>query len=171
MPPIFICNPPRLFAEARSSGGTISAITDAEAGDPNAKPTPKRNALARITYGLSKCVTPRTARQIATAACHRFTAHSIFFRSIRSAMAPAGSVNREKGSDESVAMSERSRVQSDLPRVLSTQKAAVPWAAIALPEIKFATQNLLKEGFRSAVQVDVSDIGSYPRTHMVATLV
>ncbi len=74
-------------------------------------------------------------------------------------MAPAGSVNREKGSDESVAMSERSNVQSDFPRELSTQKAAVPWAAIALPEIKFATQNLLKEGFRNAVQVDVSVIG------------
>jgi len=56
-------------------------------------------------------------------------------------------------------MSERSNVQSDLPRELSTQKAAVPWAAIVLPEIKFATQSLLKEGFRNAVQVDVSVIG------------
>jgi hypothetical protein len=70
-------------------------------------------------------------------------------------MAPAGSVNSEKGSEESVAMSERSNVESDLPRELSTQKAAVPWAAIAVPEITFATQNLLKGGFRKAVQVDV----------------
>jgi nucleotide-binding universal stress UspA family protein len=35
----------------------------------------------------------------------------------------------------------------------------VPWAAIALPEIKLATQNLLKAVFRKAVQVDVSGIG------------
>jgi hypothetical protein len=64
-------------------------------------------------------------------------------------------VNREKGRDESVAMSERSNVESDLPRELITQKAAVPWAAIALPEIKLATQNLLKAVFCKAVQVDV----------------
>ena len=70
-------------------------------------------------------------------------------------MAPAGSVNREKGKDESVAMSERSNVESDLPRELSTQKAAVPWAEIAVPEIRLATQNLVKAGFRNAVQVDV----------------
>jgi hypothetical protein len=70
-------------------------------------------------------------------------------------MAPAGSVNREKGSDESVAMSERSNVESDLPRELSTQKADVPWAAIVVPEIRLATQNLVKAGFRKAVQVDV----------------
>lgn len=49
MPAIFICKPPRLFAAGRSSAGTISAIADAAAGDPNAKPIPKRNALARIT--------------------------------------------------------------------------------------------------------------------------
>ena len=58
-------------------------------------------------------------------------------------------------SDESVAISERKKVDSDLPRALSTQKAAVPWAAIALPEIKLATQNLLKAVFRKAVQVEV----------------
>ena len=102
---------------------------------------------------------PRIAREIATAACHRFTAHNIFFRSIRSATAPAGSVNREKGRDESVAMSERSNVESDLPRELSTQKAAVPWAAIAVPEIRVATQNLANAGFRKADQVDVPVIG------------
>jgi hypothetical protein len=73
-------------------------------------------------------------------------------------MAPAGSVKREKGSDENVAISERNNVQSDLPRELSAQKAAVPWAAIALPEIKFATQNCLNAGFRNAVQVDISVI-------------
>jgi hypothetical protein len=88
------------------------------------------------------------------------TANRIFLRSTRSAIAPADRVKREKGSDESVAISERKKVDSDLPRALSTQKAAVPWAAIALPEIKLATQNLLKAVFRKAVQVDVSGIGA-----------
>ena len=74
-------------------------------------------------------------------------------------MAPAGRVKREKGSDENVAISERKNVDSDLPRALSIQKAAVPWAAIALPEITFANQSLLKLVFRKAVQVDVSGIG------------
>ena len=74
-------------------------------------------------------------------------------------MAPAGRVKREKGSDESVAISERKSVDSDLPRALSIQKAAVPWAAIAPPEIRFATQNLLKAVFCKAVQVDIPGIG------------
>jgi hypothetical protein len=78
-------------------------------------------------------------------------------------MAPAGSVNREEGSDENVAISERNNVDSDLPKELSTQKAAVPWAAIALPEIRFATQSLLKAVFRKAVQVDVLAIAGHFR--------
>jgi hypothetical protein len=69
-------------------------------------------------------------------------------------MAPAGNVKREEGSAESVAMSGRSNVESDLAREFRTQKAAVPWAAIALPEIRFASQSLLKAGFRKAAQVD-----------------
>jgi hypothetical protein len=75
-------------------------------------------------------------------------------------MAPAGKVKREKGSEESVAIRGRSNVDSDLARELRTQKAAVPWAAIALPEIRFASQILLKEGFRKAVQI-VSGIGLF----------
>ena len=91
------------------------------------------------------------------------TAESIFFRSTRSAMAPAGKVKREKGSEESVAIRGRSNVDSDLARELRTQKAAVPWAAIALPEIRFASQNLLKAGFRKAVQVDIFAIREHFR--------
>jgi hypothetical protein len=53
----------------------------------------------------------------------------------------------------------RSNVDSDLAREFRTQKAAVPWAAIALPEIRFASQSLLKAGFRKALQV-VSAIGA-----------
>jgi hypothetical protein len=56
-------------------------------------------------------------------------------------------------------MSERNNVDSDLPRELNTQKAAVPWAAIALPETRFASQSLLNAAFLNAVQVDVSGIG------------
>src|SRR5439155_8026704 len=96
---------------------------------------------------------PRMARPIATAACHRFAALRIFLRSTRSAMAPAGSVKSAKGSDESVAISDRRNVDSDLPRKLRTQKAAVPWAAIAIPEIRLATHIFLKAVFRRADQV------------------
>jgi len=78
-------------------------------------------------------------------------------------MAPAGNVKREEGSAESVAMSGRSNVESDLAREFRTQKAAVPWAAIALPEIRFASQSLLKAGFRKAVQVDIFAIREHLR--------
>ena len=63
-------------------------------------------------------------------------------------------MNRAKGSDESVAISERSSVESDLPRELKTQKAAVPCAATAAPEVRFASQSLLNPAFPKAVQVD-----------------
>ena len=99
-------------------------------------------------------MTPRRARVIATAACHRLTAPSTLFRSTRSAMAPAGNVKTAKGRDESVAMSDRNNVDSDLPRALNTQKAAVPWAAIAHPETRFANQTLLKALFPRTVHVD-----------------
>src|SRR6516164_636528 len=119
-------------------------------------------------------MTPRTARAIATATCHRLTAESIFFRSTKSAMAPAGNVKREEGSAESVAMSGRSSVESDLAREFRTQNAAVPWAAIALPEIRFASQNLLKAGLRKAVQVEIfaiwGDLRIEPRVKIVNPL-
>jgi hypothetical protein len=67
-------------------------------------------------------------------------------------------VNKEKGSDENVAMRGIRKVAFDLARASKTQKAAVPWAAIALPEITFASQSLLKAAFRNAVQVDASVI-------------
>ena len=101
---------------------------------------------------------PRTARPIATVACQALTPHNIFFRSAKSAIAPAGSVNKEKGSDENVAMRGRRNAAFDLARESKTQKAAVPWAAIALPEITFAIQSLLKAALPKAVQVDVCAI-------------
>ncbi len=52
IPEIFICNPPSVFAEAKSSLETISVTTEEEAGDPNAKPRLNRNTLARMMYGL-----------------------------------------------------------------------------------------------------------------------
>jgi hypothetical protein len=86
-------------------------------------------------------------------------------------MAPAGKVKREKGSVESVAIRGRSNVDSDLARELRTQKAAVPWAAIALPEIRFASQNLLKAGFRKAVQVDILVIREHFGIHPASKIV
>ena len=91
---------------------TISATTDEEAGEPNAKPRLKRNTLARMTYGLSKCISPRIIRQNAIEACHRFTAHKILLRSTMSARAPAGSVKRANGRAESVDISEIRKAES-----------------------------------------------------------
>ena len=115
IPEIFICSPPSVFAEASSSLETISATTDEEAGEPNAKPRLKRNTLARMTYGLSKCISPRIIRQNAIEACHRFTAHKILLRSTMSARAPAGSVKRANGRAESVDISEIRKAESSRP--------------------------------------------------------
>jgi hypothetical protein len=71
-------------------------------------------------------------------------------------------------------MSGRSSVESDLAREFRTQNAAVPWAAIALPEIRFASQNLLKAGLRKAVQVEIfaiwGDLRIEPRVKIVNPL-
>jgi hypothetical protein len=88
-----------------------------------------------------------------------FTPHNILFRSTKSAIAPAGSVSKEEGRDENVAMRGRRNAAFDLLRESKTQKAAIPWAAIALPEIRLASQSFLKPGFPSAVQIDVCAIG------------
>ena len=69
MPAMFICKPPRVLADAKCSGGTISTSTDADAGEAKANPIPNRNTLTRIIDGLSESVSARMARQSATEAC------------------------------------------------------------------------------------------------------
>jgi hypothetical protein len=55
---------------------------------------------------LSRCSQPSTAKPMAVAANQRLIAHTNLRRSILSARAPAGSVNRKKGSDATVDMSD-----------------------------------------------------------------
>jgi hypothetical protein len=48
IPETSICMPLRVYAEANSSAETISAMTEDWAGEPNAKPTLRRNAATRM---------------------------------------------------------------------------------------------------------------------------
>jgi hypothetical protein len=65
-------------------------------------------------------------------------------------------VNKKKGSDPTVAMSE---IKTGEPvTTFIIQVAALLWAATQVPEITVAIQSLLKAGFRRAVQVELSVI-------------
>src|SRR5260370_42496696 len=79
-------------------------MIDIQVGALNAKPTPIRNTLTRITPGLKRCSEPTIAKPAAAAASQRFITHSNFLRSTMSAMAPAGSVNRKKDTEATVAI-------------------------------------------------------------------
>src|ERR1700756_1700722 len=76
-----------------------------------------------------------------------------FRRSTLSARAPAGSVNRKKGSEATVDISEIKN--GDPVKILIVQVAALSWAATKVPEMTVAIQSLLKAGFLSAVQVEL----------------
>src|SRR6516164_2663961 len=91
---------------------------------------------------------------MAVAANQRLMPHTNFRRSNLSARAPAGSVNRKKGSDATVDMSE---IKSGDPvKTFIIQVAALSWAATQVPEITVAIQSFLNARFLSAVQVELS---------------
>jgi hypothetical protein len=95
---------------------------------------------------------PSTAKPTAVAANPTLIRHINFCRSTLSARAPAGSVNRKKGSDATVAMSE---IQNGDPvNIFIIQVAVLSWAETQVPEIAVAIQSFLNTGFRSAVQVE-----------------
>ena len=75
-----------------------------------------------------------------------------FLRSTLSARAPAGSVNRRKGSDATVDINDSNK--GDPVRIFIIQVAAVSWATTQVPEITAAIQSFLNAGFRSAAQVE-----------------
>jgi len=62
-------------------------------------------------------------------------------------------VNKKKGSDATVAMSEIKNGESVTTFII--QVAALLWAATLVPEITVAIQSRLKTGFRRAVQVEL----------------
>ena len=70
-----------------------------------------------------------------------------------SARAPAGKVNKKKGSEAALDNSESSRGEG--VNVFITQVAAMSWAETQHPETTLASQSLRKIGFRSATQMEV----------------
>ena len=66
---------------------------------------------------------------------------------------PAGRVNKKKGSDAAVDMSDIK--SGDAVSRFIDHVAALSWAATQVPEITVAIQSLLKAGFRRAVQVEL----------------
>ena len=99
-----------------------------------------------------RCNQPRIARPAAAAANQRFTKQSNLFRSTISARAPAGSVNRKKGSEATV---DRTEIKNgDGVSIFIIQVAAVSWAATQVPEMSVATHSLRKTGFAKAAQVE-----------------
>jgi hypothetical protein len=76
-----------------------------------------------------------------------------------SARTPAGRVNKKKGSDATVAMSEIKMGEPVCRFIIHV--AASLWAATQVPEITVAIQSLLKTGLRRAVQVELLVIIPY----------
>jgi hypothetical protein len=70
-----------------------------------------------------------------------------------SARAPAGSVNKKKGSEATVDNSEI--INGDGVSIFIIHVAAVSWAATQIPETKAAIHSLRKIGFSKAAQVEV----------------
>jgi hypothetical protein len=70
-----------------------------------------------------------------------------------SARAPAGSVNKKKGSEATVASTEIKN--GDGVSIFISHVAAVSWAATQVPEITEAIHSFRKTGFRKAIQVEV----------------
>ena len=154
IPEMLSCKPPKVTAEGSSAFETTSDMVDVQVGAFRAKPTPMRNTKARITLGLRRCRQPRIAMPAAAAANQRFTRQSNFLRSTMSARAPAGSVNKKKGSDATV---DRSEIKNgDGVSICITHIAAVSWAATQVPEMTAAIHSLRKAEIAKAAQVEES---------------
>jgi hypothetical protein len=108
---------------------------------------------------LSRCSQPSTARLLAAAANPKLIKHTNLCRSTLSARAPAGNVNKKKGSDATVDMREMKK--GDPVETFIIQVAALSWAATQVPEITVAIQSLLNTGFLSAVQLELSFMIGY----------
>jgi hypothetical protein len=103
---------------------------------------------------LRRCSQPSVAKPTAVAANPTLIRHINFCRSTLSARVPVGSVNRKKGSDATVDMSE---IKNGFPvKAFIIQVVALSWAATQLPEITVAIQSFLNTGFLSAVQLELS---------------
>src|SRR5580704_13822837 len=152
IPEMFSCKPPKIVAEGSSALETTSDTIDVQTGAFRAKPTPMRNTKTRITWGLRKCSQPRIAMPAAAPANQRFTTQSNFLRSTMSARAPAGRVNKKKGSEATV---DRSEIKNgDGVSIFIIHIAAVSWAATQVPEMTAAIHSFRKTGLPRADQVE-----------------
>src|SRR5258708_37733036 len=89
---------------------------------------------------------PSTANPAAIAANQRLIQHTNFLRFTLSASTPAGRVNKKKGSDAPVAMSEIKNGEPVTTFIIHI--AALLCSATQVTEITLAIQSLLKAGFR-----------------------
>jgi hypothetical protein len=155
---VLLRNPVRTDSAWGIGGG---AIYNAQFGPSKANPTNEGFNNSTIAYALfgtgatnfSKWSQPSAAKPAARAANATLTTHINFRRSTLSARAPAGSVNRKKGSDATVDISKIKN--GDPVKISIIQVAALLWAATKVPEMTVAIQSLLKAGFFSAVQVEL----------------
>src|SRR5580704_4105860 len=152
IPEMFSCKPPKMVAEGSSAFETTSDTLDVQTGAFRAKPTPTRKTKTRITWGLRKCSQPRIARAAAATANQRLIRQSNFLRSTMSARAPAGSVNKKKGSEATVDSSEIKN--GDGVSIFIIHIAAVSWAATQVPEMTAAIHSFRKTGLPKADQVE-----------------
>ena len=102
----FICIPPRVTAEDSSCLETMSVIAEEYVGALNAKPIPIKKTAARTNDGEINPFQPISASNAAETDSQRFAPINMRLRSTVSAAAPAGNVNRKKGSAEAVAINE-----------------------------------------------------------------
>ena len=123
----------------------------------------------RMIDGLRRWSDPKSARPAAATTSQTCITHKSFLRFTMSVRAPAGNVNRKKGSEAAEDNSESSKGEGVI--VFITQVAAMSWAETQHPETTLASQSLRKTGFCSASQIEVELllIGLAPATEQAPT--
>src|SRR5260221_12346512 len=96
---------------------------------------------------------PSTANPAAIAANQRLIQHTNFLRFTLSASTPAGRVNKKKGSDGTVAMSENKNGEPVTTFIIPN--SALLCAATPGPEITAAIQKLLKTRVRRGLPMGI----------------
>ena len=95
-----------VVAAGSSASETISGTIEIEAGALKAKPIPMRNTQTRMRPGLMRRSQTGIAKLAAATANQRLIPQSKFLQSTMSAKVPPGNVNRKKGSEAAVDMSD-----------------------------------------------------------------
>src|SRR4029453_3622040 len=104
-------------------------------------------------WALTRDVHAPRARSAAFAPCHRTALTMTRRRLTMSAMAPAGSVNRKNGAEETVAM--RDKKSGEESKSCINHVAVISWVETTVPAKRLESHTRQKAGFRSANQVEV----------------